>query len=278
MIVNVPGIHYPSLDYGSTLHFASVASDSGHDGDYADVFLNNPEVINDLAFRAIHVEAMIGKQIVEAYYDMPHTRSYYLGCSQGGRQGMHSALNFPEDFDGILAGAPAINFNHLTGAFFIWASFVGNLDPSSEYFISPELWETVSKEILQQCDGLDGIEDGMITEPEHCNFRPEALLCDSDVLAQIGPICATPKQVEALRKIYQPLIGKQGELIYPRFDPFAEADGQFASAFGKEVNADPKVTIFFQVRNLASNLITLGLVSIRCIQRPGPFFPEFRFE
>jgi len=252
MIVNVTGIDYSSLDYGSTLHFASVASNNGHDGNYGEgrVFLNNPEVIYDFAFRAIHVEAVIGKQIVEGYYGIPHEKSYFLSCSTGGRQGMQSALKFPEDFDGILAGAPAINFNHLTGAFLMWASFVGNLDPegsSSEYFISPELWETVSTEILRQCDGLDGIEDGMITEPEHCNFRPEALLCDSDVLAQISPICATPKQVEALRKIYRPLIGKQGELIYPRFDPSAEADGQFASAFGKEIPSVPTVSIFFQV-------------------------------
>jgi len=234
------GIDYIDLDYGSSLHFATTASNNGHDGREADgrPFLNNLEVVNDFAYRAIHVESVIGKQITEAYYEKPHRKSYYLGCSTGGRQAMQAALKFPEDFDGLVAGAPAINFQHLLGAEIMWGSFVGALNPGnspSESFIPPELWEVVSLEILKQCDGLDGIEDGIVTDPEQCNFRPEALLCDTEKPERSMSPCATPKQLEALRKIYQPLYGTQGQFLYPRFDPSAEADGQFAPVFGGDL-------------------------------------------
>jgi hypothetical protein len=112
------GLDYDALDYTTSLHFASVSTDNGHDGgggsDPGDVhqFLNHPEVINDFAFQAIHVGAVIGKQIVQTYYAGAAAKSYFLGCSTGGRQGTQAALKFPDDFDGILGGAPETNFNN----------------------------------------------------------------------------------------------------------------------------------------------------------------------
>ena len=119
------GIDYSNLDYGSGLHFAAVGSDNGHDGNSGIVFLNHPEVINDFAFRAVHVEAVIGKQIVEKYYGKAQHKSYYLGCSTGGRQGTQEALKFPDDFDGIIGGSPATDFNHLQGWSGLLGTFVG---------------------------------------------------------------------------------------------------------------------------------------------------------
>jgi len=88
---------------------------------------------------------------------------------------------------------------------------------SSASFISPELWELVAAEVLAQCDALDGVRDGIITEPDECDFRPEALLCPSGSSTK----CLTPPQVAALRKIYAPLYDG-GELLYPRLDPGSE--------------------------------------------------------
>ncbi|KAF7349303.1 Carboxylic ester hydrolase [Mycena sanguinolenta] len=222
-------IDYPNLDYGSALHFATVGSNNGHDGGSGSPFLGHPEVINDFAFRAIHVETVIGKQIVEAYYGRPHSKSYYLGCSTGGRQGTQAALKFPEDFDGIIAGAPATDFNHLVHWTNILASYVGAPAPdSSPAFIPPELWKTVAAEVMRQCDGLDGVLDGIVTEPDACDFRPEALLCRSGAALDA---CLTPPQVEALRKIYSPLYGSDSELLYPRFDPGAEPSDIFNGQF-----------------------------------------------
>ncbi|KAF8211988.1 tannase and feruloyl esterase [Mycena galopus ATCC 62051] len=211
-------IFYNDLEYGSRMHFATVGSNNGHDGYTGLPFLGNDEVLHDFASRSIHTEAVIGKQIVETYYGKPHSKAYYLGCSTGGRQGTYSALNYPEDFDGILAGAPATDFNRLVHWIGMTTRAIGAPDPaSSPAFIPPELWELVAVEVLAQCDGLDGVRDGIITEPDACDFRPEALLCNGTSTEK----CLAAPQVEALRKIYSPLYDN-GELWYPRSDPGSE--------------------------------------------------------
>ncbi|KAJ7722377.1 tannase and feruloyl esterase [Mycena metata] len=225
-------IDYNSLDYGTSLHFATIGSDNGHDGPDGRAFLNHPEVINDFAWRAVHSEAVIGKQIVEAYYGTPAAKSYYLGCSTGGRQGTQAAFKFPEDFDGIVAGAPATDFNNVLGWEGMLSHYIGgtNVDftPTSPAFISPELWTVISAEILRQCDSLDGLQDGIITEPEACLFRPEAIQCTDHHTT----LCLTPVQVEAVKNIYSPLFGLDGQLVYPRYPPGAEADPVAAIIFG----------------------------------------------
>ncbi|KAF8153585.1 tannase and feruloyl esterase [Mycena galopus ATCC 62051] len=229
------GLNGFGLDYGTSLHFAAVGSDNGHDGQSGLPFLDHPDVINDFAFRAVHVEAVIGKQIVEAYYGTPAAKSYYLGCSTGGRQGMQAALKFSDDFDGILAGAPATDFNHLLGWEGLLSHYVGATDPvsttaaeASPKFISPALWNVISAEILRQCDTLDGVRDGIITEPDDCDFDPEVLLCAAHQTTR----CLTRVQVEALKNIYSPLFGLNGQLVYPRYSPGAEADPLALSIFG----------------------------------------------
>ncbi|KAJ7735593.1 tannase and feruloyl esterase [Mycena olivaceomarginata] len=172
-------IDYGGLDYGSSLNFATV--------------------VNDFAFRAIHVEAVVGKQIVDAYYGRPH-KVYYMGCSTGGRQGTQAALKFPADFDGILAGAPATDFNHVVHWTNMLAQYIGAPLESSPAFIPPGLWKTVE------------------AEPDACNFRPEALICHPEAALDT---CLIRPQVEALRKIYSPLYGPGNQLLYPRFDPGA---------------------------------------------------------
>jgi Tannase and feruloyl esterase len=229
------GIDYLNLDYGSTLHFASVGSDNGHDGQDGRQFLNNPEVINDFAFRAVHVEAVLGKQIVEAYYGTPHHKSYYLGCSTGGRQATQEALLFPEDFDGLVAGSPATDFNNLGGRQVLLGRFVGAPSHTTDSFIPATLWPIISQEILKQCDGLDGVMDGIITDPDLCTFRPEALLCSSPTSNTSQ--CVTAPQVAALRNIYQPIFGTEGQLLYPRYDPGAESAGNFIDMFSGDISS-----------------------------------------
>lgn len=232
------GIDYANLNYGAGLHFASVGSDNGHDGNSGDVFLNAPEVINDFTFCAVHVEAVIGKQIVEAYYGRPHHKAYFLGCSTGGRQATRAALSFPSDFDGIVGGSPATDFNHLAAWNGLMSHDVGAPNPNaSASFISPDLWNDVAAEVLRQCDELDGVKDGIITEPDDCDFRPEAIQCSEKLTSH----CLTKPQVDVLREIYQPLYGLEGQLLFPRYDPGSEADGDaqtvFSGAFFSIANA-----------------------------------------
>ncbi|KAF7366036.1 Carboxylic ester hydrolase [Mycena venus] len=226
-------VDYTGLNYGTSLHFASIGSDNGHDGNSGIVFLNHPEVINDFAFRAIHVEAVIGKQLVAAYYGQPIAKSYYLGCSTGGRQGTQAALRFPGDFDGIVAGSPATDWNNLQGWSGMLSHFTGATSPStintaSPKFLTPADWDLVSAEILRQCDDLDGVMDGIITEPDDCDFHEDVLLCTSNQTTG----CLTATQVETLKNVYSPLVGFHGELLYPRYSPGAEADPTQAAILG----------------------------------------------
>ncbi|KAJ7857316.1 tannase and feruloyl esterase [Mycena olivaceomarginata] len=179
-------IAYSGLDHGSSLHFATVGSNNGHDGLGGRGFPGAPGVV--------------GKQIVDAYYGRPHSKSYYMGCSTGGRQGTQAALKFPADFDGILAGAPATDFNHLVHWTNMLAQYIGApASESSPAFIPLRLWKTVEAEVMRQCDGIDGVLDGIITSQTHAI------------------------SIEALRKIYSPLYGIDNQLLYPRFDPGAIA-------------------------------------------------------
>lgn len=212
-------IDYDNLGYGTSLDFASIASNNGHDG-YTGKFFSNPEILADFARRSIHVSTVAGKKIAESFYKRKPRHAYYLGCSTGGRQGIYSAVHFPDDFDGILAGSPAINFNMLIG----WTGMVTRhlgapYAEKSPSFIPSALWNVINAEVLRQCDGLDGVQDGIITEPDACEFRPEELLCaESHSLSD----CLTLKQVEMLRKIYEPLYGPNGEFLISGFTPGAE--------------------------------------------------------
>lgn len=138
--------------------------------------MNEPEVINDFSFRAVHASAELGKQVVQQYYSRSAAKSYYTACSNGGRQGMQAALLYPQDFDGILAGSPAVDFNHLLGWLAILGRDVGAPNGnSSSSFIPDALWPVVSAAIMEQCDLLDGVADQMLTEPDDC-FDPSVFV------------------------------------------------------------------------------------------------------
>jgi feruloyl esterase len=217
----VIGIDYSVLDYGSSLNFAAVSADGGHDGFSSGLpFYHHPEIVNDLSYRSVHVGYVIGKQVIQAYYGKAPSKSYYTGCSAGGRQGVQSALRYPGDFDGIIVGSSALDWNHFVGSGGIVTSYVKQSTPS---FIPSPLWNVITEEVYKQCDGLDGLMDGIISEPDDCEFNPGTLLCGNGT----AEACLTQAQVDGLRKVYQPIYGTKGQLMWPRFDPGAELDRTF---------------------------------------------------
>ena len=124
---------------------------------------------------------------------------------------------FPRDFDGIVAGSPAVDFNNLQS----WrANFFIITGPSnSSNFISKSTWTgLIHDEVLNQCDGIDGAVDGIIEDPSLCNFNPETLLCQPRSSAN----CLSSSQVEILRRIFSPLFDETGSLIYPAMQPGSE--------------------------------------------------------
>lgn len=148
------------------------------------------------------------------FYGEEYRRSYFIGCSLGGRQGIDAADRYPEDYDGIIAGSPATDLNNM----YAWrASFLGlSGTNTSAIFIDAAKWAVIHQEVLKQCDTIDGVKDGIIEDSSLCVFRPEALLCadDRDMTS-----CLTPAQVDIVSKIYSPYYGTHGNLIYPGFAP-----------------------------------------------------------
>ncbi|KAF7297491.1 Carboxylic ester hydrolase [Mycena indigotica] len=258
-------IDYTALGYGTSLHFATLGHDNGHDGNNGIVFLNHPEVINDFAFRAVHTEAVIGKQLVQAYYGSKIGKSYYLGCSTGGRQGTQEALKFPGDFDGILGGAPATDWNHLQG----WSGFLSHFVGSPNFmgnpkFLQPADWATVSAFILAECDGLDGVMDGIITEPDDCHFDANKLLCKAGQTSG----CLTATQVQAVKNVFTPMFGTHGELLYPRYTPGAEADPARAALMGGPFFTFAHDWEMFTTLNVTSHDFTnFSLVDVDLMER-----------
>ncbi|KAJ8092145.1 hypothetical protein PM082_023969 [Marasmius tenuissimus] len=213
-------IKYPDLVYTTSLGFAAVGANNGHNGTSGAPFDDAPEVVNDFAYRSIHTNAVVGKQITKSFYGEPHKKSYYLGCSTGGRQGLKSVEDFPEDFDGVVAGAPAANFNGLLA----WSGhFLTEITGNSTQptFIPLDLWKgLIHDSIFSQCDGIDGVKDGIIEDPNLCDYDPSVLLCqggdsDSD--------CLTEDQVETVRKVFSPFLSSDGQtVLYPRAQPGLE--------------------------------------------------------
>lgn len=161
---------------------------------------------------------MVGKQISQTFYGRTHSNSYYLGCSTGGRQGLKSVQDFPSDFDGVVAGAPAAAFNNLTS----WSGYFYTVTgpTNASRFIPATLWPIIHKDILRQCDGIDGYVDGIIEDPDLCQYRPEALICNPGNSTN----CLTGEQANTVRLIFSPLYGEDGSLVYPRMQPGSELD------------------------------------------------------
>ncbi|KAG9252427.1 tannase and feruloyl esterase [Emericellopsis atlantica] len=210
-------IQYEDIAYGVSRGFATVGANNGHNGTSGQPFYQNPGALENFVYRSVHLGAVLGKQIAETYYARAHDKSYYLGCSTGGRQGFKAAQEFPTDFDGIVAGAPAFAFANLTS----WSGSFYTISgpPGSPTFLTQAQWARVSKDFLDQCDDLDGLVDGIIEDPNLCHYRPEALLCGSKPSTD----CLSGEQAETVRKVFSDLHGKDGALVYPRLQPGGDA-------------------------------------------------------
>ncbi|KAL5603981.1 hypothetical protein FOVSG1_006731 [Fusarium oxysporum f. sp. vasinfectum] len=218
-------IQYEDIEYAASLGFATVGTNNGHDGMGGESFLDNADVIEDFAYRALHTGVVIGKDISQIFYGKPHNKSYYLGCSTGGRQGFKAVQSFPEDFDGVVAGAPAFSFNNLTSWSCHFLPLSGPVD--ADTFIPMDLWPVIHQDILDQCDALDGLNDGILESPDLCDYNPDGLLCDDRLTTE----CLTAPQIRTLRGVYSSLLGIDGSLVYPRLQPGAELTGAAQTYF-----------------------------------------------
>lgn len=217
-------VQYTDLAYTTSYGFATVGANNGHNGTSGAPFLNNADIVTDFAYRSVHTGVVIGKEMTKSYYEKEHTKSYYLGCSTGGRQGFKEAQDFPGDFDGIVAGAPALAFNNLSS----WSGrglYVTG-PPTAPTFLTPDLWALVHEDLLAQCDGLDGAKDGIIEDNDLCAYRPENLQC-SPSTGTNSTKCLTAPQVRTVRTLFTDWYGVNGSIIYPRMNYGSELSAAY---------------------------------------------------
>jgi feruloyl esterase len=202
-------IGYASLAGGLSRGFATAGTDAGHAAGPTDASwaLGHPEKIIDFGYRGVHEMTLKAKAIVRAFYGKDPQHSYFGSCSDGGREALMEAQRYPEDYDGILAGAPANYWTHLlmAGA---WEAQALMKDPAS--YIPPSKITALGAAVNAACDQQDGVADGVINDPGACRFDPSVLLCkgpDSDS-------CFTAAQVEALKKIYAGPKNSKGQQLY----------------------------------------------------------------
>ena len=164
-----------------------------------------------------------GKAITQAYYGRAPEFAYFVGCSQGGHHALMEAQRFPDDYDGIVAGAPANYWVGLmTGE--LWSGLATTRVPGQN--LPREKLPVLGAAVLKACDALDGLTDGLINDPRRCNFDPASLACDGDD----GPNCLTSGQIAAVRAIYAgPTRPSTGEQLFPGFalgsEYFESSDG-----------------------------------------------------
>lgn len=205
-------INYGLLKDGVRNGYAVVNTDMGlavPPGKDAGVFVERPERWADWGYRATHEMTLLAKQLVKAYYGRDAKKSYFTGCSTGGEQALMEAQRFPDDYDGIVGGAPAHNRTGVHVSI-LWNFAVPQRSAGS--YLPPVKISLLSDAVVHFCDALDGVMDGLITDPRVCRFDPASLQCK----ASDGEKCLTAEQVATVRALYAgPTDPKSGKQLYP---------------------------------------------------------------
>ena len=241
-----------TADLGLTRGYATAQTDGGHPSLLTtDVSWtrNNPMAVTNFSHRAMHEMTMLGKQIVASHYGRAATKSYYQGCSTGGRMGMMEAQRYPDDYDGIVAGAPVYSL-------LVQSSTVvrDQIFKAPGAAIPPELLQIVHDAVLGACDANDGLKDGIVTDPRRCTWAPESLQCREGAAAGS---CLTPPQVAAVNKAYRTVRTRSGVV------------GNYGLTRGSETGWNPFVPTVSGPRNVLNG--DLGdLIPL--------MFPDSRFD
>ena len=215
-------ISYPALADALRKGYAAASTDTGHEGGNANFAMGDPQKdpvlkqrIEDFGYLAIHEMTEKAKLAIQAFYGAAPRESFFSGCSQGGRQALTEAQRYPEDYNGILAGAPAVNYINFNMAHIKVA--LATLKDEESYVPAAKLG-AIQDAALLACDTLDGLKDNLITDPRNCHFDPAVLLCQG----ADSPTCLTPKQVKTMQDLYAPTVDLKGNVIYPAHFPGAE--------------------------------------------------------
>jgi hypothetical protein len=200
---------------------AAAATDAGHTGSPIDAAwaIGRPEKVADFGHRGIHEMTRVAKLVAQSFYGSGPKHSYFIGCSDGGREALMEAQRYPDDYDGILAGAPA---NYWTGLLSLAVADTQALTATPASFIPPAKIPTIANAVLAACDKLDGVADGILNDPRQCHFDPASIQCKA---GEDTEKCLTAPQVDSLSKIYAGMSDGHGRKIFPGYLPGAEEGG-----------------------------------------------------
>ena len=220
--------------------FVGATTDTGHtstifppalaflDGSFgmASPGVANTALQTDFAFRSEHLMAVIGKQLVKAFYAQDPVRSYWYGCSTGGRQGLMMAQRFPDDYDAILAGAPAIHWDRFQAAQ-IWAQVVMRQELAAGGVpgapMLPAKLNLATQRAVATCDAADGVTDGVIRDPRTCAYDPTSdTTVTSSTCASTDGTCLSMAEATAIKKMWGGARDTSGNLLWPGFERGAD--------------------------------------------------------
>ena len=206
-------IAYQAMSDALRRGYATSATDDGHTGPSGSFALGHPEKFIDFAYRSQHEMTIKAKAIISTFYGRNPRYSYWDGCSGGGREGLLQAQRYPGEFDGIIAGDPA-TFRRNPWA--LWLANASFKDPVD--YIPPSKYPMIHRAVLDACDAMDGLKDGLIDDPTRCHFDPKVLQCAGGDT----PSCLTARQVQTARTILSPATTRSGREIFPRLEPGTE--------------------------------------------------------
>jgi feruloyl esterase len=247
-------IYYQQLAGYLKRGFAVAGTDAGHQAEGTDASwaFGHPEKVKDFGWRAIHLMTERGKQIVDAYYGKATDKAYFDACSDGGREALVEAQRFPEDYDGILAGAPANAWSTMLAA---GAGSMQHLFGEPAAYIPDRKLPALQRASLAACDTLDGTKDGVIADPTKCSFDPQVLLCTGEDSAE----CLTQPQIDSVKSLYGGIETAQGAVVFPGFsmgdetswkewiigeDPTSSLSSRFVQNYFRfMVTGDPKANV-----------------------------------
>jgi feruloyl esterase len=203
--------------------YATASTDTGHvnDGTQGRFAVGHPERLTDFAYRAVHEMTVAAKAMITAFYGTGPTLSYWNGCSTGGRQALIEAQRFPDDYDGIVAGAPANFWTHLMASHLSAAQAAHLGEPGN---LPLDKLRLLHDAVIRACDARDGVKDGFLQDPMRCSFDVKQLACKGSEATS----CLTAPQMEAAQRVYEGAKSAQtNEQVYP------------GMALGSELGWDP---------------------------------------
>ena len=210
-------ISFDAMAAAVKLGYATAGTDTGHRGNDAAWALGHREKLVDFGWRAIHEMTLTAKAIIQNFYGESPKRSYFSSCSDGGREALIEAQRFPSDYDGIIAGAPANYWSRLLTAAMVMQAMTLNGDA----YVPAGKLPAITAAVMNACDALDGVKDGLLTDPRQCSFDPAVLICKGAV----SDSCLTELQAQALKAVYGGVPDAGGHLYFPGYSPGSEGSG-----------------------------------------------------